>query len=48
MCQAWYLVAEHDHMIAAPKTQRFMADAHEGAWCSAMPVDHSPKHHCAR
>ena len=37
---AWYLVAEHDHMIPV-QTQRFMA-ARMGAHVSSHPVDHLP------
>jgi len=37
---AWYLVAEHDHMIPE-KTQRFMAER-MNARISAYPVDHLP------
>jgi pimeloyl-ACP methyl ester carboxylesterase len=37
---AWYLVAEHDHMIA-PKTQRFMAER-MNAHIRVYPVDHMP------
>jgi len=37
---AWYLVAEHDHMIPE-RTQRFMAERMK-AHISAYPVDHLP------
>jgi pimeloyl-ACP methyl ester carboxylesterase len=37
---AWYLVAQHDHMIPE-KTQRFMAERMH-AHISAYPVDHLP------
>jgi pimeloyl-ACP methyl ester carboxylesterase len=37
---AWYLVAQHDHMIPE-KTQRFMAER-MNARISAYPVDHLP------
>jgi pimeloyl-ACP methyl ester carboxylesterase len=37
---AWYLIAEHDHMIPG-KTQRFMA-ARMKAHISAYPIDHLP------
>jgi pimeloyl-ACP methyl ester carboxylesterase len=37
---AWYLVAQHDHMIPE-KTQRFMAER-MNAHISAYPVDHIP------
>ncbi|RDS79724.1 alpha/beta hydrolase [Dyella monticola] len=37
---AWYLVAEHDHMIPE-KTQRFMAERMH-AHISAYPMDHLP------
>mgnify|MGYP001043573213 CR=1 FL=1 len=37
---AWYLLAEHDHMIPE-KTQRFMAER-MNARISAYPVDHLP------
>jgi pimeloyl-ACP methyl ester carboxylesterase len=37
---AWYLVAQHDHMIPE-KTQRFMAERMK-AHIHALPVDHLP------
>ena len=37
---AWYLVAQHDHMIPE-QTQRFMAERMH-ANISAFPVDHLP------
>lgn len=37
---AWYLVAQHDHMIPE-QTQRFMAERMQ-AHISAFPVDHLP------